>query len=66
MSESRSRLRRMFILLSFSTRKAEVDMNCCDVVRVRRPKLCSMFGQQDLALGRDELSESRYHPKLDP
>ena len=66
MSESRSRLKRMSIMLSFSTRKAEVDINCCDVVRVRRPKLCSMFGLQDLALGRDELSESRYCPKLDP
>ena len=66
MSESRSHLRGMFILLSFSTRKAEVDVNCCDVLRVRRPKLCGMFGRQDLALGRDELSESRYRPKLDP
>ena len=45
----------MFILLSFST---EVDINCCDVVKVRRPKLCNRFGKQDSALGRDELSKS--------
>ena len=79
----------MFILLSFSTRKAVASYQTpssfalsygyrAKLSKAResgtrlqsggRHKLlrCSRFEQQDLALASDELSESRYRPKLDP
>ena len=55
----------MFILLSLSPSNVERHDYCYDVIRLRRPTLCSTFDRQDFAMARDKVCESMYHPKLD-
>ena len=49
----------MFVWLSLSANDMEEDSYCCCVISSRIPTLCTMDGEQDLAIGRDTASESR-------